>query len=425
MSLPLTEWPYPLALERLALALAIGLFVGLERERRRKASGVRTFAFVTLLGCLGGLLGDAYALLSIFLLGVLIVFLNLQTLRADRGTELTTSAALLVMGVVGVLCGQGHTFTPVAVAVATAALLAWKEPLRGFSVHLSDAELQSAILLAILAFVIYPALPTGPIDPWHVLIPREAFLTVILIAGIGFVNYILWKIYGTRGIELTGFLGGLVNSTVAVSELAARVQDTDGQLADVAYRGSILATAAMVVRNTAILAILDPRALTSGALGHVGMLLACGGLIMLHRKPAAPTSEAPLLHLESPFSLKAALKYGCIFLILQVVVVLAQQALGQVGVYVTSMLGGFVSSASAVAAAASLSSQGSISSTTAGISAIIASLTSAAINLPLIMRAQQRDLTWRFARALGAMLVFGITGTLIQLFTMQNLRIGL
>jgi len=98
MSLPLTEWPYPLTLERLALALAIGLFVGLERERRRKASGVRTFAFVTLLSCLGGLLGDAYALLSIFLLGVLIVFLNLQTLPADRGTELTTSVALLVMG---------------------------------------------------------------------------------------------------------------------------------------------------------------------------------------------------------------------------------------------------------------------------------------------------------------------------------------
>jgi uncharacterized membrane protein (DUF4010 family) len=140
MSLPLTEWPYALTLERLALALAIGLFVGLERERRRKASGVRTFGFVTLLGCLGGLLGDAYALLSISLLGLLIVFLNLQTLRADRGTELTTSAALLVMGFVGVLCGQGHTFTPVAVGVATAALLAWKEPLKGFSIHLSDTE---------------------------------------------------------------------------------------------------------------------------------------------------------------------------------------------------------------------------------------------------------------------------------------------
>jgi uncharacterized membrane protein (DUF4010 family) len=424
MPLPLTEWPYLQTLERLALALAIGLFVGLERERRRKASGVRTFGFVTLLGCLGGLLGEAYALLCISLLGVLIVFLNLQTLRADRGTELTTSAALLVMGTVGVLCGQGHTFTPVAVGVATAALLAWKEPLKGFSIHLSDAELRSAILLAILAFVIYPVLPTGPIDPWQVLVPREAFLTVILIAGIGFVNYILWKIYGARGIELTGFLGGLVNSTVAVSELAARVQDTQGQLADIAYRGSMLATAAMVVRNTVILAILAPRALTSAALGLAGMLVACAGLIIFQRKPGAPGAETPLLHLESPFSLKAALKYGCIFLVLQVVVVLAQQLLGQVGVYVTSVLGGFVSSASAVAAAASLSTQGNISNTVAGTSAVIASLTSAAINLPLIVRAQQRHLTWRFAWAIGVVLLFGIAGTVIQRFMLPDVFPG-
>lgn len=425
MSIPLIEWPYPFTLERLALALAIGLFVGLERERRRKATGVRTFAFVTLLGCLGGLLGEAYALLIILSISVLIVFLNLQTLRADRGTELTTSAALLIMGVAGVLCGQGHRVTPVAVAVVAAALLAWKKPLKGFSLTLSDTELRSAILLAILAFVIYPALPTGPIDPWQVLIPRDAFLTVILIAGIGFINYILWKIYGTRGIELTGFLGGLVNSTVTVSELAARVHDTDGQLADVAYRGSLLATAAMVVRNMAILAILAPSALVSGVLGHLGMLLACGGLIVLQRKPAETTGETPLLHLESPFSLQSALKYGCIFLLLQVVVVLAQRALGQVGVYVTSMLGGIVSSASSVAAVAALSSQGSISSNTASIGAIIASFTSAAINLPLIMRAKQKSLTWRIAWSLGVILIVGIAGCLIQFYTISYPQFGL
>jgi uncharacterized membrane protein (DUF4010 family) len=424
MLLPLAEWPYPVTLGRLGLALAIGLFVGLERERRRKASGVRTFGFVTLLGCLGGLLGEAYALMSIFLLGVLIVFLNLQTLRADRGTELTTSAALLVMGTVGVLCGQGHTFTPVAVAVATAALLAWKEPLKGFSIHLSDAELRSAILLAILAFVIYPALPTGTVDPWHVLVPREAFITVILIAGIGFVNYILWKIYGARGIELTGFLAGLVNSTVAVSELAARVQDTGGQLSSVAYRGSVLATMAMVVRNGLILALLAPRAFGAAALGHIGMLVMCGLLIALDWKAAGVREDLPLLHLESPFSLKSALKYGFIFLVLQVIAVVAQQVFGQVGVYVTSLLGGLVSSASAVAAAASLASQGTISDTTAGVSAIIASLTSVLINLPLIFRARQQPLTWRFAKATAAVLICGILGTIVQLYVLPNVYRG-
>jgi len=196
MTLPLTEWPYLPTLVRLALALAIGLFVGVERERRGKESGLRTFGFAALLGGLGGLLGDHFALLSLSLLGVLIVFLNLHTLRTDQGTELTTSAALLVIGFAGVLCGQGHTLTPTAIAVLTAALLAWKEPLAGFSLGLSDVELRSAILLGMLAFVVYPALPPGTVDPWGVVEPRTAWVTVILIAGIGFVNYILWKLYG-------------------------------------------------------------------------------------------------------------------------------------------------------------------------------------------------------------------------------------
>lgn len=154
-------------------------------------AGLRTFAFAALLGCLASLLGDAYALLALALLGFLVTFLNLHELRANQGTELTTSAALLVMGFAGVLCGRGHTLTPTAVGVLTSALLAWKERLAGFSVGLTEPELRSAILLGILALVVYPALPPGPIDPWHVVDLRVAWMTVILIAGIGFTTYVL------------------------------------------------------------------------------------------------------------------------------------------------------------------------------------------------------------------------------------------
>lgn len=48
-----TAWPYFPTLARLALALAIGLLVGIERERRQKGAGVRTFAFAAILGAVG------------------------------------------------------------------------------------------------------------------------------------------------------------------------------------------------------------------------------------------------------------------------------------------------------------------------------------------------------------------------------------
>src|SRR5580700_7598677 len=82
-------WPYLPTLTRLGLALVLGVFVGLERERRGKEAGVRTFGFAAMLGCLGSLLGQAYAILSLALLGVPIVFLNWQRLRTNETAELT------------------------------------------------------------------------------------------------------------------------------------------------------------------------------------------------------------------------------------------------------------------------------------------------------------------------------------------------
>ncbi|MGZ6140712.1 MAG: MgtC/SapB family protein, partial [Myxococcaceae bacterium] len=44
------RWPAFETLSRMLLALGVGLFVGLEREWRGKEAGLRTFAFVSLLG---------------------------------------------------------------------------------------------------------------------------------------------------------------------------------------------------------------------------------------------------------------------------------------------------------------------------------------------------------------------------------------
>ncbi|RYX83848.1 hypothetical protein EON83_12950 [bacterium] len=93
-------------------------------------------------------------MLSLVLLGVLVCFLNWQRLQTQQSNELTTSVALLVTGFIGILCSKGHTFTPVVAWVVVAGLLSWKEKLTSFAQGLSAVELRSAILLAILSFVI-------------------------------------------------------------------------------------------------------------------------------------------------------------------------------------------------------------------------------------------------------------------------------
>ncbi|MEO8544600.1 MAG: DUF4010 domain-containing protein [Betaproteobacteria bacterium] len=414
MTLPNAEWPYLQILIRLALSLALGLLIGLERERRGKEAGLRTFGFICLLGAMGGSLGEAYSLLILALVGMLAVLLNVQTLRADQGTELTTSAAMLVTCMAGILCGQGHTISPAAVMVIATALLAWKERLAGFSMGLTEGELRSALMLAVLAIVIYPALPAGAVGPWNLIEPRAAWVTVILIAGIGFVNYILWKLYGERGTELSGFLGGLVNSNFTVIELSSRVGKNSVAFVDSAYRGILLAATAMVVRNASLLLILAPLALV-GSLAAFLLMLATGAALVLwsyRRRNPELAEESAKIDLELPFSLPLALKYGVVFLVLHIVGSLTQREFGDMGFYLVCAVGGLMSSASAVAAAATLATQGTISPTVAGSGSVLASFTSIAFSLSFVLRTRNRPLIGRVASAMAFMAIAGVVGVL-------------
>jgi uncharacterized membrane protein (DUF4010 family) len=413
MPTQLSGWPYLPTLLQLALALAIGLFVGIERERRQKEAGLRTFAFVSVLGATGGMLGQAFALLALGLVGVLIVLLNQETIRTGEGAEITTSAALAVTGFAGVLVGLGHTFTPVALGVVTAALLAWKQPLTGFSRALTEGELRSAILFAILAFIVYPVLPAGTVDPWGLIEPRAAWVTVILVAALGFANYVLLRLYGARGIELTGFLGGLVNSTVTVTELSDRASDSSAKLLEVTFRGVVLATGAMLVRNAIILGLISPKALASASPTLV-LMMAGAAMAFFVRRTRVEGGGPDIARMSSPFSLTAALRFGVMFLVLEIAGVLAQRAFGQTGFYLVSFFGGFVSSASAVASAANLAAAGTLSASVAGNGAIIASLASAAVNLPLVVRIGRTPaLTRRVAVVIATIILLGAAGVLI------------
>ncbi|MCC6955575.1 MAG: MgtC/SapB family protein [Anaerolineales bacterium] len=410
------QWPFVPILAKLGLALALGIFIGLEREKHGKEAGIRTFGFVSLLGCIGALLGNSYALLALGLTGILIVFLNLQRLQTNKTTGLTTSAALLVVGFNGVLCGMGHTFTPTVIGICTAFLLAWKDPLTEFSVGLTEQEIRSAILLAVIAFIVYPVLPDKAIDPWGLVEVRTAWETVILLAAIGFVNYILLKLYGAKGIELSGFLGGLVNSTVAATELAVRVREVGAALTVTAFHSITLANIGMLIRNGVLLGILSLDTLPYAVIPLTLMLVS--GLLLLwvervrHQEPQKTSLN---LKFQSPFSLSSALKFGIIFVVLQAAGNLAQRYLGAFGFYAVSFAGGIVSSTSAVASAATLAVHGQISNQVAANGAFVASVASVLIDPILVARiAQNKSLNVKLFSVLGAVALVGVVAAVLQ-----------
>jgi|ERR1700728_63212 len=215
----------PIAL-KMAVAIGIGMLVGMEREWSNKDVGVRSFAIVALLGMLASIIGLNVVIASLIGVLLLIAAMNARSILTDRSLEITTSAALIVNFLLGVLVGLGHIFTPIAGAIVMTMLLAWKTELSRFAGGLQPAEIRSAVLLGLIGFVIYPVLPKHYIDPWQLFNPSDAWISVIAIAGIGFVNYVFLRIYSTRGLYLGALFGGLVNSSATVAELAARAKET-------------------------------------------------------------------------------------------------------------------------------------------------------------------------------------------------------
>ena len=400
-----------------AVALALGLLVGLEREWSNKDIGARTFAMTALLGLLGALLGTPLLLLSGVAVLILIVFANLRGLQAARKLEATTSVALAIIFLLGVLVGQGHLFTPVACSILVAMLLSLKPQLRAFAGGLSQQEVRSALLLGLLGFVIWPLLPDRFVDPWQLLQPREDWITVVVIACLGFVNYVLLRVYGSKGIYLTAVFGGLVNSTATVAELVSTLSGSD--LIGLTVPVVLLTSVSMFLRNFIILAIFAPGAIRTAAIPLVAMSLVAAYWVYRFRHRAADIGKEVSIDVGSPVSLRKVSSFALLFLTLQIVATLGQRWLGNAGFQIVSVLGGLFSSASTTAAAANMAMHGHVAQSQAGIAVILTSISSASINLPLVqrqakLRPQMRELV--FSSALQVIIGIAILFLQVRVF---------
>jgi uncharacterized membrane protein (DUF4010 family) len=395
----------PIAL-KMAVAIGIGMLAGMEREWSNKDVGVRTFAIVALLGMLASLIGQSVAIAALIGVFLLVAAMNTRSILSDRSLEITTSAALILNYLLGVLVGLGHIFTPVAGAIVMTMLLAWKSELSRFAGGLQPSEIRSAVLLGLIGFVIYPVLPNRYVDPWQLFNPRDAWISVIAIAGIGFVNYVLLRIYSTRGLYLGALFGGLVNSSATVAELGARLQET-GMVSRTTTL-CLLTTIAMFARNLILATIFSPRSLSATLIPLLAMTLVAGFWVWRDRR--IDENVPGTLTLTSPVSLSKVVWFGAIFIAIQVAGTLLTKYFGSEGMLATGIFGGLVSSASTTAAAATMAMHGKISASLAGSTTVLTSLASAAVNVPIMWRtikdkAVVKGLTIKMATVLGVGIV--------------------
>jgi uncharacterized membrane protein (DUF4010 family) len=85
-------------------------------------------------------------------------------------------------------------------------------------------------------------------------------VTVFVVACIWFLNYVLLRLYGSKGIAFTAILGGFVNSTATAAELSSTLP------LDATATALLLTSVAMFIRNLLLLAIFAPAAVKYAAI---------------------------------------------------------------------------------------------------------------------------------------------------------------
>ncbi len=336
------------ALVRLLVALAVGLLIGLDRERaearkaRRLFAGIRTFPLIALAGAVPTLLlpetGVVFLVVSFMAVaGVALV----AYIRGSAGGHLgaTTEMAALTTFLLGCLAGAGHLVVAAATAVAVAVLLVAKPRLERFSRRLSHEELSAALELAVVSVIVLPVVPNHGYGPWGVLNPFDIWLVVVLVSGLSFAGFIAVRLFGEdRGMLMAGAIGALVSSTAVTVAMATNSRHAP-QSGATAAAAAVLASSVMCLR-VAVFAGLVNAAVLPRLLPVVAIMalegVACA--VFLQRGASRSVTGRRESAVANPSSLTAAVVFALIYACILLMVRAAHEQLGPGGIYLASAL---------------------------------------------------------------------------------------
>ena len=331
----------------LGISLGLGLLVGLQREYDdQKMAGIRTFTIVTLFGSVMGLLAKemnegwiiAAGLFSLVTLAAVVNYYKVNKDDPDIGQ--TTEVAFLMMFGIGAYIIFGQLSVAVALGATVAVLLHLKTTLDSFVDNLKAKDLRAVMQFAAISLVILPILPNETFGPYDVLNPREIWMMVVLIVGLGLAGYIIYKLLGKKGGTVAnGILGGLISSTattVTFSKRTSNVPDASRLGAFVILAASTVA----IVRVMTEVAIVSPQNLNVVAPPLIAELVFLTVLCVLLYFYNSNKEAEELPEPDNPAQLKSALIFGGLYAIILLAVAAAKDFFGEEGLYVVSIISG-------------------------------------------------------------------------------------
>lgn len=298
----------------LAVALGVGLLVGVERERSKRdeqpgvLAGIRTFALLGLMGAVASLIGEAAIYSATFFLTLIAA--SALSRRGSRDPGMTALVAMLLTFFIGILAMASAPLAA-GLGVALALLLSHRRPLHRLSRQwLSERDVHDLLILAGAAFVILPLMPDRTIDPWTSLNPRRLWVLVVAMMAVASVGYLALRAFGARfGLALAGLASGFVSSTATVAAMGQRARENPALIAPAAS-AAVLSNVGTIVQLAVVLGTLAPALLARLLVPLIASgLIALAAAVVVSWRSWTTVGDVRALTGGRPFELWAVFRF--------------------------------------------------------------------------------------------------------------------
>ncbi len=251
---------------RFFISIALGTLIGLERQRiEKRIWDIKVFSIVAILGCIAviSILTDIpfseYFPLTGFLMIIYYIYNEMKKeseLNLKKKTDMITTYSLPIVYLIGLLIGNGFLWESAGLTFLILGILAIGRKLERAALVLTDQEVSEIIQIGVILFIVFPLLPNEPIILDGISI--DVFLLfafLLLVTLLNLFAFIAYRIFKRETTTITGFVGGIINSTYTIYQLNKASKKNKG---DVRTGGVTAAMLGSITRNALLAIIIMP-----------------------------------------------------------------------------------------------------------------------------------------------------------------------
>jgi uncharacterized membrane protein (DUF4010 family) len=406
-----------------AVALAIGLLIGLERERSkgsgpdRRPAGIRTHAIAAIFGAAAMRLGGPLlAALAIAAVAGLAALAYRRSGADDPG--LTSEIALVLTPMLGALA-MVDRLSAAMLGVIVAVLLAAKPALHRFvNGTLTNEEVSDGLVIAIVGVVVWPLLPDRGMGPNNAINPHMLGLVALLVLSIGAAGHVAVRALGPRyGLAVAGLASGFVSSVATIGAMGGRAKASAAALPG-AIAGATLSSLATFIQMGIVLAAVSKPTLVALAwpLLAGGAVIAVYGGLYGWRAAIAATKVDPNGVVDSAsgaFNLKSALLMVVGMAGILLLTATVQPLFGGAGLTIGAALGGILDTHAAAMSVAALVASGRLTPDAAVVPVLAAMTANATMKVSMALGTGGAGYALRIGAGVGLSMLAAWTAAML------------